>query len=114
MWTRIGLAAAAFASGAIMLSAMGPAGADPDACSAVTNLCEEAAPVEPGPVPELELAQESPNIGEGDYLDEGFRVIRDPHRHDLAPPPYGFFYAKVGESVWLVNSDTRQVARRAI
>lgn len=97
-----------------MLSAVGPAGADPDRCSAVTNLCEASIPVEPAMTPDIEFPSREPDLAVGGYLDAEFRVLRNPERHDLDQPPYGFFYAKVGETVWLVNSDTRQIARRAL
>lgn len=114
MWTRAGFAAIAFITGAVTLSAMGPVGADPDRCSAVTNLCTDAATVDPALPPELDLGSREIAIAAGDYLETDFRVIREPERHNLEPAPYGFFYAKVGETVWLVNSDTRQIARREL
>ena len=114
MIARLGMAAGAFAFGAVCLSALTPAGANPDQCSAVTNLCTGNTAVDPSITVELELPAGAPALSEGDALGDDFRVIREPARHGLETAPYGFFYAKVGEAVVLVDSDTHQVARRVI
>lgn len=114
MIARIGFAAGAFAFGAMGLSALTPAGANPDQCSAVTNLCADAGVVEPSLTAEIELPARASALAEGDTLVDDFRVIREPARHGLETAPYGFFYAKVGDAVVLVDSDTHLVARRVI